>query len=515
MRVLKIATTLKVALLGSLAVQSVSGFWRMPCRVRTAAARIDPLVNNGSISQHVHAIHGSGGFSATAGYDDLRASDCTSCQVTQDKSAYWHPALYFKSEDGKYYLLVPNANNPKITAFPKGFEMIAGDSNQRNFSYPVPDIEKSLWFGKYAEQPFLRQAAVGFNCLNYKRTPEGTLTRHFLPDKAYLDANCDDGIRFELHFPSCWNGRDRTSHDKKSHVAYPGQVMTGECKEEFPVRLPSLMYEIIWATNAFKGIPGSFILSSGDTTGYGMHGDFMMGWDEGFLQQAIDTCTNPSGKIEDCPLFTIQEEHPTCALTLPPAIAKENVQKNLDTLPGNPVIANGPAYAGGAAAGGAMPPANTGPVVAVPTLSYTPGHSLASTEKFVPGGIFAQKVTSTPESEPTPTPYAMNIAAAPPPPPPVNPTTLITSPTRTPTINPTPTPTPKPTVPATTKDGAIFSTEYKTHTGANGVVIVDVILWELDFVTVTDSAAPPATTYQARSEKPKRHIHAHRRGVYA
>lgn len=30
----------------------------------------------------------------------LLESDCTSCGVTQDKSAYWTPALYFMHEDG-------------------------------------------------------------------------------------------------------------------------------------------------------------------------------------------------------------------------------------------------------------------------------------------------------------------------------------------------------------------------------------------------------------------------------
>ena len=163
--------------------------------------------------------------------------------------------------------MYPNAGNTSLSAFPAGFEMIAGDTNQRNFTYPVPDVEKSLWTGEYAEQPFLRQAAVGFNCLNYAKTPEGSLYRHFLPDKAYLDANCADGVRFELMFPSCWNGKDITSKDKKSHVAYPSQVMTGECPEGFPERLPSLFYETIWATNAFAGKNGKFIISNGDPTG--------------------------------------------------------------------------------------------------------------------------------------------------------------------------------------------------------------------------------------------------------
>lgn len=40
---------------------SVSAFWRMPCRSVTGYGRLDPLVNPGSISDHVHAITGGGG----------------------------------------------------------------------------------------------------------------------------------------------------------------------------------------------------------------------------------------------------------------------------------------------------------------------------------------------------------------------------------------------------------------------------------------------------------------------
>lgn len=221
------------------------------------------------------------GFSTTAKTDQLLASTCTSCAVTQDNSAYWHPALYFKdSSTGKftlveelggmlaYYLLQPNANEKTVTAFPKDFEMISGDTNQRNFSYPVPDVEKSLWNkAPYNTQAFLRQAALGFNCLDYSKTPEGSLYRHSLPDKAYLDANCKNGVRFELMFPSCWNGKDVTSKNKKDHVAFPSQVMTGDCPTGFPTRLPSLFYETIWNTYAFAGKSGEFVLANGDTTG--------------------------------------------------------------------------------------------------------------------------------------------------------------------------------------------------------------------------------------------------------
>jgi hypothetical protein len=151
--------------------------------------------------------------------------------------------------------------------------MIAGDATRRNYSisglnFLDIDPPKALWgtLGQTSQND-LAQRAIGFNCLNYKKDPEGTLYRHYLPEKAYLDENCADGIRFEVMFPSCWNGKDTTSANHKSHVAYPDTVIDGDCPTGFDVKLPGLMYETIWATNAFVGVPGEFVISNGDVQG--------------------------------------------------------------------------------------------------------------------------------------------------------------------------------------------------------------------------------------------------------
>ncbi|EPQ67750.1 hypothetical protein BGT96224_1694 [Blumeria graminis f. sp. tritici 96224] len=452
-------------------VGNTMAFWRMGCRARSGLVRLDPLVTPGGISEHMHAIHGSSGFSATATYEELMAGDCTSCEVAEDKSAYWHPALYFKdSATGKfslvpqvggmlaYYLLYPNAGNTTITSFPAGFQMIAGDTNQRNFTYPVPDIEKSLWNSNpYNTQAFLRQAALGFNCLNYAKAPEGALYRHFLPDKAYLDSNCVDGVRFELMFPSCWNGNKDIPPNKMDHMAYPSQVMTGECPEGFQERVPSLFYEIIWNTFAFKDKQGQFVLANGDPTGYGFHADFIMGWDEELLRKAVNTCTNLSGLTSDCPLFTMQDPsvYNSCNLTKIPAVVaeEEKIITDMDNLPGNLPIQPGPAYAIGETAGAQpakdqkpnpapqpqapappapappapapappaeqpappveAPPAPAEPVKepSVPVLSYSAGSSIAPSATYAPGGIVGlhdDKPAVAAVAEPAPTPAPEN-----------------------------------------------------------------------------------------------------------
>lgn len=265
-------------------------------------------------------------------------------------------------------------------------EMVAGDTNQRNFTAgeDTPTTQKGL-----------AQKAIGFNCLNYDIAAEGSLYRHFMPDKAYLDANCKDGIRAELMFPSCWNNKNVTSKNKMDHVAYPSSVMDGTCPEGFPIRLPGLFYETIWNTAAFAGIDGEFVFSNGDPTGYGYHGDFIMGWEEKFLQSAVDACTDTSGRIQDCPLFTLQDDvtSQACQIKktgiLASVLAVDNLVGPIASLPGGVKLTPGPGYV----VKGAAAVAESSTVV-VPTLSHSAGSTVAPSETAAPGGIFKENANA-------------------------------------------------------------------------------------------------------------------------
>jgi hypothetical protein len=225
--------------------------------------------------------------------------------------------------------------------------MVAGNQFQRNFTWPIPDPPKSDWSGAQESQFALQQKAIGFNCLNYNAAAEASLYRHFLPEKSFMDANCTDGMRLELMFPSCWNGKDVDSPDHKSHMAYPSLVMDGDCPAGFETRLVSLFYETIWNTYAFKDCEGQFVLANGDPTGFGYHGDFIQGWDPDFLQQAVDTCTSPTGLVNDCALFDLQDDETQgqCQFAMPNALRLENALWDANGIPGNVPIQAGPAYA--------------------------------------------------------------------------------------------------------------------------------------------------------------------------
>lgn len=206
--------------------------------------------------------------------------------------------------------------------------MISGDSARRSFSLPVPDPPKSSWTAVDKTQEALQQKAIGFTCLHYfgSEGNEGALSRHSLPDRSLIET-CVDGLRLELAFPSCWDGRNLDSPSHRTHVVFPDLVTEGECPAGYPYRIPALYYESIWDTFAWSGKSGNFVLANGDTTGNGYHGDFLAAWPNDVLQSAFANCTSMSGKVEDCGVFDLQDPDMSsqCHLDLPEALVGVDV----------------------------------------------------------------------------------------------------------------------------------------------------------------------------------------------
>lgn len=95
---------------------------------------------------------------------------------------------------------------------------------------------------------------------------------------------CPGGIRATIIFPSCWDGVNLDSPDHRSHVAYSpsstlGALAGDKCPETHPVRIPQVMYEIMYDTSGFanpdyyKNGKQPLVYSFGDPTGYGQHGE--------------------------------------------------------------------------------------------------------------------------------------------------------------------------------------------------------------------------------------------------
>ncbi|KAB5576059.1 hypothetical protein GE09DRAFT_1265556 [Coniochaeta sp. 2T2.1] len=309
--------------------------------------RLDPLVNPGVVgTPHNHQIVGGNSFNASmepVSYDPAKESTCTSCTFSEDFSNYWTANLYFQARNGSFkrvpqmvnlglrgnegitvYYIPPYDGKTKVTAFKQGFRMLVGDAMLRQ----AEGQQKQLCHRCYQnieQDPFGGAPCTG-------------------NDTSYLPLEkCEGGIRTTITFPTCWDGKNLDSPDHKSHVAYPATgsfETTGACPANHPVRLPQLMYEIMWDTREFnkeEWPPAGrqpFVYSMGDATGFGQHGDYIFGWKDDSLQRAMDNrCTGDS-----CPnVLKTQSSDAAAACTLPQTL-KEDIEGWIPTLPGGAPI---------------------------------------------------------------------------------------------------------------------------------------------------------------------------------
>ncbi|EJD55235.1 hypothetical protein AURDEDRAFT_78216 [Auricularia subglabra TFB-10046 SS5] len=320
---------------------SAEAFFRMTCARPVTVMRADPLVDfrpPSFFTDSSSAGSSTRAFDFSQTYESLRVSSCSTCAARQDLSVYWTPNLYYHAENGSfhpvkqitatvYYLQRYGTPGERLRAFPKGFRMLAGDMTLRSFDPDDP-----------------AQKAVTFNCLDASNTGAAGQW-NYLPKHS-----CPSGMRTQIFFPSCWNGQSLDSPTHNTHVAYPSGVDTGTCPSTHPIRLISIFYEIVYATDEWADLwwnGGSddigqpFVLSMGDPTGYGFHGDFINGWDIDLLQRVVDQCTDDSGVIEKCgPLagdLRSVDEMNDCAY---PGRVPEPITGWLTALPGcNPVQA--------------------------------------------------------------------------------------------------------------------------------------------------------------------------------
>jgi hypothetical protein len=285
--------------------------------------RIDPLVNPGQVpSGHVHQIVGGNGFNASMTTGDVSTTaTCTTCEFSEDFSNYWTANLYFKARNGTYkrvpqlgaalqfgdnfsnqiaggvLVYYVSAQPGKITAFKPGFRMLVGDPDQRNRTGTT--LKRQNCYRCYTGPNY--GGDVSAPCQDAKIDTES------LPSKP-----CLGGIRSNIHFPTCWDGKNLDSPNHKDHVAYPTTgpatflSLGGSCPSTHPVRIPQLMYEVVWDTTGFNDkslwpTDGSqpFYLSTGDNTGLGQHADYVFGWKGNALQKAMDTSGCMGAKCAD------------------------------------------------------------------------------------------------------------------------------------------------------------------------------------------------------------------------
>lgn len=224
-------------------------------------------------ASHRHAFYGNPTTDASSTTGSLLASAST-CQRgfrSADRSAYWIPSLYRKTPDGTvrevrlssddqhlsaYYRRTGGPIGVKVSPFPKGLRMLAGDP--------------------HATRP-QDTADVAWRCNGDGRDPQAGIP------------NCTAGTILQafVFFPDCWDGRNLDSPDHRSHMAL-SQGDRGSCPSTHPVKLPQLSFEVTFNLPPVLG--ATYQLSSGGQ--YSLHGDFFAAWDDRVQSALVNSCLN-------------------------------------------------------------------------------------------------------------------------------------------------------------------------------------------------------------------------------
>jgi len=225
------------------------------------------------------------------------------------------------------YIWQANQQTNKFHPVYPGFRLVAGHSTRRSFSGSVED------------------QAVSYTCLGNPYSPE---MNRFPTDKYF----CSNGLRVQLYFPMCWNGKDMDSPDHQSHMAYSTMYNGGDCPPTHPELIPIIFFEVSYSVDKFPHGKGTnpFVWSCGDPTGYGFHGDFLGGWDPDVMQAVINNplcdISNPNinfgNNVKACPpLAPYVQDTPdyACLMTTPVPLTEDlGMGHPIPELPGcNPL----------------------------------------------------------------------------------------------------------------------------------------------------------------------------------
>lgn len=132
-----------------------------------------------------------------------------------------------------------------------------------------------------------------------------------------------------------------------------GGAEDGTCTDpNYPIRVPRILIEVYWDTVSWAdkwdqamNTTQPFVYAYGDRTGYGLHADFINGWESGVLQKAINGCNcdvygGSPQCCSDAGIFTfVDGSGASCSI---PSQIDETVEGTMDKLPGNnPVVEEG------------------------------------------------------------------------------------------------------------------------------------------------------------------------------
>jgi len=267
----------------------------------TAFARVDPILQDSCVSDHVHTFYGP-----QSGIDPRRFDRNDPLElhsrllgtsvrentgnVQENKSLYWHPTVYKYHRDTDTYTRDAMAQTSayyvwetgQATAFPNGFQMIGG------------------------LDPELSEANA--ECVNPSPCDDDN-DDCYTENDFFPSTRCDE-LEVSMRMPGCWDGlRLNSPPYHTDHVAYAdANEPDANCPDSHPIKLPII--HLFFRISPYDG--GWHTFSDGTAV---FHADYVSGWDQDFLQDVLDHCRNESFAANPnafCEDFLTFKDAPKC-----------------------------------------------------------------------------------------------------------------------------------------------------------------------------------------------------------
>lgn len=302
------------------------GIFRINCEFDHAAYD-DPIIFPGASGRaHLHMFYGAKNVDANTNFNTLFSSTEAGCSGgTLNRSSYWMPALLapvysngvqaLDSMGEPVWQVVPakvGEGDRTAAAAHEVFYYSAGVSDLN--SIVAPPIGLRIVAGKGSTVPgstAQSTSIVRWHCLSWGSTDaNGGPWSSTIPE-CYADVDTPEMIRFDVFFPSCWNGIDLDSANHQDHMAYPiseaGKLV---CPASHPKPIARVSYHYSFPIFAnmldpvtrtaknFRLASDAYAVSNSNG-GMSLHADWFNGWHPEALDLLVEGCIKAARDCHD------------------------------------------------------------------------------------------------------------------------------------------------------------------------------------------------------------------------
>lgn len=310
-------------------VAATTGGWKGIMRINCEfdqASYDDPVRYPGVAAGGVLSMfYGHKNVDRLTNHETLLNSDEAGCSgSTLNRSAYWMPALLapkYNTSTGARVLDAAGAPAWDVVKAKvgEGDRSAAAAHEVFYYSAAVSDVN-SIW------TPPMGLRIVAGNALGTPSTAaqSTSIARWHCQSWNASDAaggpfsstipEClaPDMLRFDVFFPSCWNGKDLDSADHQSHMAYPsGTANQVQCPTTHPYPIVRLSYHFAFplfpgqldpqtkTSKGFRLASDLYTVDAGQKGGLSLHGVWMNGWHPEAMDLLLKGCVRGQRDCHD------------------------------------------------------------------------------------------------------------------------------------------------------------------------------------------------------------------------